>query len=1029
MLSFYCCDYRNYLIQYLVVLNSSQFVVLKLSVNMTTEEPMRIVYSGGAGKWVPPPKGNASSISIVVTDKLDVLHRGRNIHSRKSYVTPYHSGDAPPSMEGSFASGDLTNQQSLSKTSSAVLCSRTEKLQPDYVLQSDPFLSKYGHFNAELNSRLHPPPISEENFQLEIHTGISSSSWRSPSLEGHGCGSMYMPRSSLSIHDEEPGDGSSAKEGSDDKERGISTMLRQTTFSFGGHRRSLGDHMQEDFPHTSQVFSKSHSLSKLKEPLHQDLQKLSLDSLCLKASKSSETISGVESVCQIEISPGSTATKEPLVAFDAINSHLGTQDQFIASKQGLPSKDAYFTSNGTMGPDPSISLDKRGRDQDNQELGFNEPNDLHMQNSYSQGASDYCLPRSQIQGTGQTINQLVPDDHVKTTSNEMWPLTQVSGVPPSIFAATAAYMAPGGSLDGNFGASGLYNPQYCGYTMAPSYLPPYLSGYSSPPTGFQWQFNANPGQTVFGQSVHSSYGESTSGESVIQNFNKNYGHHGLMMQTTVPDPISLQYSQQSLQDPYGVTFQYSYYPSPGMISRQVNSFGLQNDAAAAVHIGGKLQLLPIENASYPNPHKMSVPYGSYLSSPSGSRFGPQFPMSSLSSQVLPEFPPGCATSMRRQYDDGFSQSFSKSVVDYSRWKRQRGIDSINNHQKHSFLEELKANSAKSVNLSDIFGSIVEFSVDQHGSRFIQQKLETCSVDEKELVLKEILPHASTLIKDVFGNYVIQKFFEHGTNKERKELASQLSGKMLPLSLQMYGCRVIQKALEAIEADQKTELVLELDGHVMRCVQDQNGNHVIQKCIECIPIEKIDFLISAFRGQVAVLSTHPYGCRVIQRVLEHCSEDLQCQAIVDEILESAYELAKDQYGNYIIQHLLAKGKPYERSHIISKLKGKIVKMSHHKYASNVVEKCLEFGDPAERKLLIEEILVQSDDNDNLLTMMKDQFANYVVQKMLEISNNEQREKLLDRIQLHLLVLKKYTYGKHIAARFEQLAGEVTAECNC
>lgn len=55
-------------------------------------------------------------------------------------------------------------------------------------------------------------------------------------------------------------------------------------------------------------------------------------------------------------------------------------------------------------------------------------------------------------------------------------------------------------------------------------------------------------------------------------------------------------------------------------------------------------------------------------------------------------------------------------------------------------------------------------------------------------------------------------------------------------------------------------------------------------------------------------------------------------------------------------------------------------------------------------------------------MKDQFANYVVQKMLEISNNEQREKLLDRIQLHLLVLKKYTYGKHIAARFEQLAGE-------
>jgi pumilio RNA-binding family len=41
------------------------------------------------------------------------------------------------------------------------------------------------------------------------------------------------------------------------------------------------------------------------------------------------------------------------------------------------------------------------------------------------------------------------------------------------------------------------------------------------------------------------------------------------------------------------------------------------------------------------------------------------------------------------------------------------------------------------------------------------------------------------------------------------------------------------------------------------------------------------------------------------------------------------------------------------------------MSQHKYASNVVEKCLEHGDTLERELLIEEIIGQSEDNDNLL----------------------------------------------------------------
>ena len=41
------------------------------------------------------------------------------------------------------------------------------------------------------------------------------------------------------------------------------------------------------------------------------------------------------------------------------------------------------------------------------------------------------------------------------------------------------------------------------------------------------------------------------------------------------------------------------------------------------------------------------------------------------------------------------------------------------------------------------------------------------------------------------------------------------------------------------------------------------------------------------------------------------------------------------------------------------------MSQHKYASNVVEKCLEYGDSAERELLVEEIIGQSDKNDTLL----------------------------------------------------------------
>lgn len=220
------------------------------------------------------------------------------------------------------------------------------------------------------------------------------------------------------------------------------------------------------------------------------------------------------------------------------------------------------------------------------------------------------------------------------------------------------------------------------------------------------------------------------------------------------------------------------------------------------------------------------------------------------------------------------------------------------------LEDFRNQRYPNLQLRDLTNHIVEFSQDQHGSRFIQQKLERATSTEKQLVFNEILISAYSLMTDVFGNYVIQKFFEFGTPEQKSTLATQVKGHVLPLALQMYGCRVIQKALESITADQQQEIVRELDGHILKCVKDQNGNHVVQKCIECVEPVALQFIINAFAGQVYTLSTHPYGCRVIQRILEHCTAE-QTAPILGELHSNTENLIQDQYGNYVIQHVLGK----------------------------------------------------------------------------------------------------------------------------
>jgi len=220
-----------------------------------------------------------------------------------------------------------------------------------------------------------------------------------------------------------------------------------------------------------------------------------------------------------------------------------------------------------------------------------------------------------------------------------------------------------------------------------------------------------------------------------------------------------------------------------------------------------------------------------------------------------------------------------------------------------------------------------------------------------------------------------------------------------------------------------------------------GNHVVQKCIEQCPSPLIQFIVDTFQGKVYSLATHPYGCRVIQRILEHCSQpkrnkndnvvggaagiSAQLNLLKRELLQCTISLVQDQYGNYVVQHVLEHGKKEDKAEIVRQLRGKILQLSQHKFASNVIEKCVQFGSFEDRQILLEEILNEKDRTSRMMpleVMMKDQYANYVVQKVLDVCDQTQRELLIQRIKPHISTLKKYTYGKHIIARLEKIAGK-------
>jgi hypothetical protein len=209
---------------------------------------------------------------------------------------------------------------------------------------------------------------------------------------------------------------------------------------------------------------------------------------------------------------------------------------------------------------------------------------------------------------------------------------------------------------------------------------------------------------------------------------------------------------------------------------------------------------------------------------------------------------------------------------------------------------------------------------------------------------------------------------------------------------------------------------------------------MQKCIEVMSLkakaaeeandvqraiffsEQIDFIIDDVLHNIASLACHPYGCRVLQRMLEYCQEPRKGRTL-DEISRVHRRLLDDQYGNYVIQHVLQFGRVQDRDIILDMVaENGLLKLSRQKFASNVVEKLLKYGNGEQRRAVVREMLRLVDENTSefvndgcpgtsvVLLMVRDAYANYVVQTTLDvIPESDEKAMLLKELNAHVAEL--------------------------
>ncbi|KAJ8479384.1 hypothetical protein OPV22_023111 [Ensete ventricosum] len=156
--------------------------------------------------------------------------------------------------------------------------------------------------------------------------------------------------------------------------------------------------------------------------------------------------------------------------------------------------------------------------------------------------------------------------------------------------------------------------------------------------------------------------------------------------------------------------------------------------------------------------------------------------------------------------------------------------------------------------------------------------------------------------------------------------------LVKISLNIHGTRAVQKLIDTLKTRQQIVLVISaIKPGFLDLIKDLNGSHVLQHCLESFAAEDNKFIFDAATEHCVEIATHRHGCCVLQKCIAHSTgEDLA--KLVAEISANGYELARDPFGNYVIQYVLDMKNPLAVANLVAQFEGKSLRKLCHPICS-------------------------------------------------------------------------------------------------
>lgn len=265
-------------------------------------------------------------------------------------------------------------------------------------------------------------------------------------------------------------------------------------------------------------------------------------------------------------------------------------------------------------------------------------------------------------------------------------------------------------------------------------------------------------------------------------------------------------------------------------------------------------------------------------------------------------------------------------------------------------------------------------------------------------------------------------------------AEMLKGDIVRLSRQQAGCRLLQRLVE--NEPNRTLIFNEVFESLNQLVTDAFGHHLCLKLLDFLQTAKRTKMLEQIKDDLVSTSLNVHGTRVVQKMLE-CMDSSPEFAITAQAFDAfIITLAKDVYGMHVVLRCLHRipavpdkkdPNKTDNNFIFKQITSNIVSVATHKHGCCVVQWCIDYASPDQRKDLVKAIVI------NALELAQDAFGNYVLQQIMDTAQPETLKKLCHRLKGSMSKLAVQKFSSIVVEKTIEMCvesrGEIIKELVC